>query len=49
MDLDDYTLGWWRAHYAIQEGRSVDYSQGDAEWDKGWNARLDIENDDESE
>jgi hypothetical protein len=48
--LDNYTKGWADADEQIRRklnGERVtglDYSQGDSDWDKGWNARLDLEN-----
>jgi hypothetical protein len=40
--MDDYTAGWLAADEAIQfklPGHK-DFSQGDSEWDRGWNARI---------
>ena len=41
---DDYTQGWMDADEAIRYNLPGcnDYSQGLTDWDKGWNARMDI-------
>jgi hypothetical protein len=40
---DEYTRGWRDAHEAITQRKVVDYSQGDTDWDRGWNHRLEQE------
>ena len=43
--VDRFTHGWIDADYAIKHKclGHKDYSQGQGDWDKGWNARLDEE------
>jgi hypothetical protein len=40
--MDNYTIGWLDADEAIQHNLPgcKDYSQGDTDWDKGWNNRI---------
>lgn len=41
---DEYTRGWFDADRAITLGLSgQDLSQGDTEWDRGWNTRIEME------
>lgn len=44
-EQDDFTRGYLEANEAIENKLPgyQDYSQGESEWDKGWNARLEIE------
>lgn len=43
--MDDFTRGWEDADEAIKNRLPGyrDYSQGMSDWDRGWNARIDLE------
>jgi len=43
--MTDYVRGWMEADEAIQHKLPGyrDFSQGDTDWDRGWNARIEQE------